>query len=371
MPDSIKTTPKILVAPLDWGLGHATRCIPIIYTLLASGAQVVLAGNDTQKALLLQEFPACEYLNLKGYNVRYAHSKKAFLWQLTKQLPDINATIQYENRWLKDIVAKEKITGVISDNRYGLYNKTVPCVFITHQLMIKTPLGIVGDKPVQFLNYKKINNFNRCWIPDNAIAPNLSGDLSHPAKMPAIAYDYIGPLSRMKPDVFAKNANHILIMISGPEPQRTLFEKIIFEQLRLYTGTATVVRGLPADTKRAIDLPNVIVHNHLSKDLLNIEMCKAGYIICRSGYSSVMDINAVRAKSILVPTPGQTEQEYLGNYLMKSNFAVSCSQNNFNLLQMLEKAKTFSYTGFINARPLLLENAIAGFLADCERVQLR
>lgn len=365
MPGLQSSMPNILVAPLDWGLGHATRCIPIIYALIESGAKVVLAGNDIQKALLLGEFPQYKFINLKGYNVKYARRKSKLLWQLAKQLPGIKAAVQYENDWLKDIITKEKIDGVISDNRYGLYHESVPCVFITHQLMIKNPLGIVGNKVVQFFNYKRIKKFDRCWIPDYAGIPGLSGDLAHPVKMPDIAYEYIGSLSRMRPDVFEKKTNHILIMISGPEPQRSIFEQIIFRQLPFYKGTATVVRGLPADKEISTGLPNVIVHNHLSKDLLNVEMCKAEYIICRSGYSSVMDINTVCAKSILVPTPGQTEQEYLGKYLMQNSFAMSCCQSHFNLQQVLEKAKSFSYSGFINEQPQLLKNAVAGFLADC------
>lgn len=356
---------KILVAPLDWGLGHTTRCMPIIYELISNKVEVLLAGNTTQQAILSQEFPDCKFLPLEGYNVTYSQFQNGFAWQIARQIPKIAKAIKNENNWLKRIIAQEQINGVISDNRFGLFSKNISSVFITHQLHIKTTMGKSADALLQAFNYKKIKNFNLCWVPDFKEVKNLGGELSHPEKMPPIQCEYIGPLTRMKAQRPTPIKDHLLIVLSGPEPQRSIFEKLITEQLQTYKGTAVFVRGLPNAKEHISNLPGVSVFNHLNKDRLQEEMLKAAFIICRSGYSSVMDINALCAKSILVPTPGQTEQEYLAAQLMKKGLAVSCHQKDFDLLKMLEKASSFNYSGFIKTNNSLLQNAVKNFVANC------
>ena len=362
----IQNTPlRILVAPLDWGLGHTTRCIPIIYELLNNGVQVLLAGNEVQKNILLNEFPTCTFLSLKGYNVSYGRSTSGFVWKMTRQLPAIQSAIRYENNWLDDVVSEYQIDGVISDNRFGLYHSNVPSVFITHQLQIKTGLGQYSDKLARLINYRFINKFSQCWVPDFSGSKNLAGTLSHPDKMPRIVCRYIGSLSRMSYQKQEQKNGKILIVLSGPEPQRSIFEQQIFDQLANFKGAVTIVRGLPLSTD-AVSLQNAIVHNHLSKEKLQAEMLAADGIICRSGYSSVMDINALKIKAVLVPTPGQTEQEYLGKYLQENGFAVSFSQQNFQLNTAVEAFKAFSYNGFLSPSPELLVNAVADFIALCQ-----
>ena len=148
---------RILIAPLDWGLGHTTRCIPIINELIKKNAEVVLAGNDVQQKVLAQEFPHCRFLLLEGYNVQYNSKKTGFIFKMLRQIPAIISRIQKEHQWLKQVIRSYKIDGVISDNRYGLFSSLVPCVFITHQLRIKTSIGVYADKWLQWLNYNKIN----------------------------------------------------------------------------------------------------------------------------------------------------------------------------------------------------------------------
>ncbi len=335
---------RVLVAPLDWGLGHTTRCIPIISELLKNDVEVIIAGNENQQVLLKQEFPHCTYIYLEGYNVKYAASARKLFFKMLMQIPRILSAMSKENKWLKKTIKDYQIDAVISDNRYGLYHKKTPSVFITHQLLIKNPLGSFVEKFLQKINYRQINRFHQCWIPDFEDHPNLAGDLSHPQKIPKIPTYYIGPLTRMKKLETSIDNNHLLIILSGPEPQRTVFENLIFEQINSFPETATIVRGLPSEMeglpKTAV---NINIYNHLDSYHLNKEMCKAAFVFCRSGYSSVMDIHAVGAKSVLVPTPGQTEQEYLAHYLMKNHFAVSGSQHQFDLFQMIEKAKEFEY----------------------------
>ena len=335
---------KLLVAPLDWGLGHATRCVPVIRDLLNNDCEVWLAGEKAQEKLLREEFPSLPFLPLKGYRIKYG--KSGLTGKILLQVPSILRSIKEENKWLKKQVSNHGFDAVISDNRYGLYNEKVFSVLITHQLNIKTPLGKWSEKILQQWNYKLINKFNECWIPDDEGENNLAGELSHPVKLPSIPVKYIGPLSRFtsfSPSGDGGIKGHLLIILSGPEPQRTILENKVIDQIVNYPATATIVRGLPGE-KNIIPSTNTIhFYNHLSTDELNTEAVKAEFIISRSGYSTIMDIACVQKKSILIPTPGQTEQEYLADHLRKKQFAFCIDQEGFSLLKTIEEARNFEY----------------------------
>ncbi len=332
---------KLLVAPLDWGLGHATRCVPVISDLLNNNCEVWLAGEGAQEKLLREEFPSLSFLSLKGYRIKYA--KNGLTGKILLQIPSILRTIKEENKWLKEQVSKFGFEAVISDNRYGLYHEKAFSVFITHQLYIKSSLGKWSEKVLQQWNYKFINRFHECWIPDEKGENNLAGALSHPAKLPSIPTKYICPLSRFERKNIDEIKNHLLIILSGPEPQRTILENKVVDQIVNYLATATIVRGLPGERNIIPSTNTIHFYNHLSSEELNNEAMKAEFIISRSGYSTVMDIAALRKKSILIPTPGQTEQEYLGSYLMKKQFSFCVDQNNFSLLKNVEEARNFEY----------------------------
>ncbi|TBR18907.1 MAG: glycosyl transferase family 28 [Chitinophagaceae bacterium] len=332
---------KVLVAPLDWGLGHATRCIPIIKEIIGAGATVWLAGERQQKILLQKEFPQLPFLELQGYRIRY--STRGFVWKMMLQIPKILFAMRSENSWLKNKIIKYGFDLIISDNRYGLSNKNAKCIFITHQLSIKTGLGKWSELVLQHINYKLINRFNECWIPDEEGESNLAGELSHPKFFPTTLLKYIGTQSRLEKLIGQETENHLLIILSGPEPQRTIFEKIIMKELSVYKGTATVVRGLPFAEREIISTETVQFYNHLSAKLFNEEIVKASFIISRSGYSTIMDIQKLNKKSILIPTPEQSEQEYLASYLFKKQLAYCVLQNEFSLKTSLEEAKKFDY----------------------------
>lgn len=355
---------RILVAPLDWGLGHTTRCIPIIWEFLQQGMEVVLAGNDVQKAVLTKEFPDCAFIHLDGYNISYSRKGSGFKWKILRQAPGILKSVQREHLWLNEIIEREKINAVISDNRYGLYNKRIPCVFVTHQLLIKNSMGNLAERALQKFNYSYINHFNALWIPDFKEPPGLAGTLSHPKKMPGIPFTYIGALSRIKQIGVLKENGHILIMLSGPEPQRSIFENMIFEELKKFNGTATVVRGKPSANTIINESPKIKIFDHLNKDQLNYEMCRAEFIICRSGYSSVMDMACISAKPILIPTPGQTEQEYLAAHLSHLNFCITDKQQNFDLQKLLAIAGTYPYHNTFIQKKNDLREAVQNFISE-------
>jgi uncharacterized protein (TIGR00661 family) len=334
--------PNILIAPLDWGLGHATRCIPIIHTLIRKNCKVLIACEGKIKSLLYKEFPQLSFVDLKGYRIAYSKNRWTLPFGISRQIPKILSTIQYENERLKEIVKEHNIHGVISDNRYGFYHSRIPSLFITHQLKIKTPFGSIADDFLQRLNYKYINHFSECWIPDNEGEKNLAGELSHPTKKPSIPLKYIGPLSRFRESI-RQEEKHLLILLSGPEPQRTILENLLTEQLKEYKAPVVFVRGLPGE-QTELRLPSTVsIYNHLPAEELAQKMSEASVVISRCGYSTVMDLAALKKKSILIPTPGQTEQEYLGKHLMKNNFALCVEQKKFRLKNALELSQQFDY----------------------------
>ncbi len=333
---------RVLIAPLDWGLGHATRCIPIIHALLAQGYEVVIAADGAPAVLLAKEFPSITILPLRGYKIQYAKTGAGLFWQLLKQLPRIVQTISTENAWLQKIIVTEKIDLVISDNRFGLHTKLVPCVFITHQLTIKAPIVWV-EKILQKINYYFINQYSACWVPDIAGDINLAGVLSHPTVLPKIPIKYIGLLSRVENKKIAIEFQYCFLL-SGPEPQRTLLEKKLVTSIGSLPGKALLVRGLPDSNKELMAPLNTTVYNHLPTDQLTEMLCASEIVICRSGYSTIMELVRLQKKAVLIPTPGQTEQVYLVKKLATTNWFYSVEQNALNLSTQLNEAMLQLYS---------------------------
>ncbi|HEY9363821.1 MAG TPA: glycosyltransferase [Chitinophagaceae bacterium] len=359
-PAAKKQFPRILIAPLDWGLGHTTRCIPIIDAFLNNSCSVYFAGNKAQAALVKSEFPNLPLILLEGYNVQISRKKPLVLLKIMARLPWLKKTIQTENRWLRKKVAEYKFDAVISDNRYGLHHPGIHTVFITHQLSIKTLFGKWADRIIQRWNYSYINKFRECWIPDERDL-SLAGELSHPVHFPKIPVYYTGWLSRLKKMEIKSGREFILIALSGPEPQRSLLEKKLVSELNDYEGNVIFLRGLPGNESVLPSFNQVSFYNHLPANELNNLLLQSSFIICRSGYSSVMDIISLQKKSILIPTPGQTEQEYLGRYLHAKKLAYSVSQKNFSLKETLVAAEKFPYQ-FYQKKEDRLEKLVNDFV---------
>ena len=336
---------RILVAPLDWGLGHATRCIPLIRYLLQAGHTVLLAASGAQKTLLQQEFPALPCLDLVGYNIQYA--KKGLVLALLAQGSRLLKLIAQEHRWLQQTILTHKIDVVISDNRYGLYSPSVPCILITHQLALPLPRGFgFAQGVVRPILYHFINRFAACWVPDTAEAHNsLSGKLGHPKVLPSITVHYMGWLSRFAP---ASDQQEIcykaLIVLSGPEPQRTQLENLLLPQLKNTAHPIVLVRGLPGHTTSLEGLPaHITQHNHVGANELEQLFLQSKYIISRSGYSTLMDAFTLGKLCIFIPTPGQTEQEYLAKRMGEKKLALTRQQQGFMLEEVLKAAEKFDF----------------------------
>jgi hypothetical protein len=333
----------ILIAPLDWGLGHTTRCIPIIKALKNAGFNVIIACNAKQKSLLGAECYDVRFVDLEGYNIKYTKRSSFFALKIIFQIPKIIASIKREKKWVEKIIEEQRIDLIISDNRYGLYSTKVPCVFITHQLTIKAPFKWL-ENLLRTINYGYINRFNQCWIPDNAEDDNIAGVLSHPKKMPSITTQYIGLLNRFNELENSIQKFDVCVLLSGPEPQRTILENIFLKQLDKATNLKIFfVRGLPQTTEKLQTSTAIEIVNHLKQHDLLEAICSSEIIIARSGYTTVMELMALQKKSILIATPGQTEQEYLAKYLCQQQKCLSYNQTEINVIEAIIAAKNFDY----------------------------
>jgi UDP-N-acetylglucosamine transferase subunit ALG13 len=331
------TGPRVLVAPLDWGLGHATRCIPLIRTLIYKKCSVFLAGEGKVKALLTKEFPDLPFLPLSGYNIQYARNRRLLPFVLALQMPRLLSAINKEHQWLREKTKELELDAVISDNRYGLYHPGIFSVILTHQLRIAAPYAW-AEKILREKNYRFLNRFQEVWVPDVEKAPGLSGTLGHPKQLPSVPLRYTGCLSRFHLPVESQVPAGLLVLLSGPEPQRTILEDLIIKQLTGYNGSVTIVRGLPGNSDRPTVPKNFRVFNHLAQEELQEAILQAEVVVSRSGYSTVMDLATLRKKSILIPTPGQTEQEYLGAMLHELQMAVMVRQDKLRLMEQLAQA---------------------------------
>ncbi|WP_348637333.1 glycosyltransferase [Aquimarina sp. 2201CG14-23] len=322
---------KVLIAPLNWGLGHATRCIPIINALKDQDYEPVIASDGAALALLKKEFPDLKTEELPSYNIEYAKKGRDFRLKMFLKSPKIAHTISAEKKVTKRIIESDDFYGIISDNRMGVRHKSIPSVFITHQLMVLSgKTTSISTK----IHKKYIKKFDVCWVPDMAGDPNLSGELGHP-KRSNIPVTYLGPLSRFNYQNLPKQYD-IMVLLSGPEPQRTMLEKKLFQEFERSDKKIVFVRGVIENTQKTYRKNNIIVHNYLTGKALEDTINSSNIIISRSGYTTVMDLAKLKKKAFFIPTPGQFEQEYLAKRLTNKKLVPSCNQNEFTLKKLYD-----------------------------------
>lgn len=331
----------VLYGVLNWGLGHATRSVSIIKALQQNGFRVVIASDGQALKYLQSVFPEVETHELPGYNIKYGKGSVQ-LFKLAMQLPRVALVSRKEKGILKKLIKRYKPCGVISDNRLGWYSKSIPSVYITHQLHIMMPFN---TNWASRLHHVFINRFAECWVPDFVGQHNLSGELTHKLT-PKVPVRFIGPQSRfIEGEEIQKieKKYDLAVILSGPEPQRTLLEKKLWLELKSRDGRFLFIRGtekgdslLPAGTIEMIEIAKA---EQIKTAILASEM-----VISRSGYSSIMDYYFLGNQALLIPTPGQPEQEYLARYqLHKGRFGYT-AQDYINLDEDLAKAR--EYKGF-------------------------
>ncbi|MCH7785691.1 MAG: glycosyltransferase [Bacteroidetes bacterium] len=325
----------ILVAALHWGLGHATRCIPIIRELLKCNYNVIIASDGAALLLLQKEFPKLNSIELPSYNITYPLHGKNFKWKLFSKIPNIKKVIASEKRIIDKLVSEEKIQGLISDNRFGVRNNKVPSVYLTHQLNVLT-----GS--TTFFSSKKhqsiIRKFDECWVPDLKGPLNFSGKLGH-LKHSELNIKYIGPLSRMK-KINLTIKYDVFILLSGPEPQRSLFENILINSLRGEKLSVILVQGLVETEQKKHQIDNLTIYNYMESEEIEKTINTSEIVISRSGYTTIMDLAALEKKVFFIPTPGQYEQEYLAKRLKKLDLVPYCDQEDFNI-EKLDKINRY------------------------------
>lgn len=337
--------PNILICPLDWGIGHATRCVPIIDELLKQGASVIIGADKRPLAFLKNEYPQLKTIIFPGYKFSYSKNGNMVI-KMGLQVPKILAGIRKEHKLLDKIITEHKIDAVISDNRFGLWSKRVPSVFMTHQLKVKLPgKNQFGENMLFKLNKWFIRKYKECWIPDFEWEDNLSGELSH-FKNEISSLFFIGPLSRFsKMKDVNENVNFqndILVVLSGPEPQRTILENKLLEELPKMNLKCVVVGGKTELQEQRQISENIKFYSHLnSKDLFQL-INNSEIVISRPGYSSIMDLAALGKKAIFIPTPGQTEQEYLAQRFHQMKVHYRMAQDKIDLLEALKEIKGFT-----------------------------
>ncbi len=315
----------ILVAPLHWGLGHATRCIPIIKALLAHNFNVLLASDGGALLLLQKEFPELESIELPSYNITYPKKGSHFKWKILLKLPHIKQTMDAEKDVVKKLVTTGKIHGIISDNRFGVRNKAVPSVFITHQLNVLTGSTTVATSK---MHQKIIKKFDVCWVPDvEAKTLNLSGKLGH-IKGEPFPIKYLGVLSRMKKKDLPKTID-ILVLLSGPEPQRSILEEKLKESLKNNKKEVLIIQGIVEKEQKWQQFKNIKIVNFMQSAELETTINKSEIVVSRSGYTTLMDLTVLEKKAFFIPTPGQYEQEYIAKRLKKLSIVPSCKQEKF------------------------------------------
>ncbi|MFN0035545.1 MAG: glycosyltransferase [Saprospiraceae bacterium] len=356
--------PTILVAPLNWGLGHAARCVPLVKALDRMGAKVVLASDGSALQLLKAEFPHLPVFALPSYRIRYqTHS---MVWNIARQMPRITYAIRAEQWATERLVREHSIAGIISDNRYGCFSRRAHSVMLTHQTHLRVPNAALQWAANQVLR-RALRKFDAIWIPDEANEPNLSGELSHP---PLKGFDthYLGLLSRFGQESTVKSQKStvksqrsrvngqeskaksqqstVAVVLSGPEPQRTFLEQILMEQSLALPHKFVFVRGKTHAKEHHYAAENLEVVSYLTSKELNDLMAASQVVVCRAGYSSLMDLAAMGGKkAILIPTPGQTEQEYLAERFARQGIFLSQKQEETDLETALREVE--KTTGFL------------------------
>jgi len=326
---------NVLIAPLNWGLGHASRCIPIIRQQIALGNKVIIASDGISLKLLQKEFPNVENVELPSYNISYPKGKQ-LIWHLLKMSNKVMTAINEENKFLSLLVDKYNLDLIISDNRFGMYHKGVYSVYITHQTSIQA--GRISNIADKFHQYY-MSRFNEIWIPDYEGENSLAGKLS--VYNGGQISKHIGILSRFKFNENVKIKDKVLVVLSGPEPQRSYLEELVLSEIESIDKEVTLILGKVESIQKVSKKGNATIYNFMTSDDLEKEMSESLLVIARSGYSTIMDLKALRKKAFLIPTPGQGEQLYLAKHLKSKNICNYVCQDNFSLNKSISLSEGF------------------------------
>ncbi len=365
---------KVLVAPLDWGLGHATRCVPVVREFLRAGAEVELAVVKANANFFREVFPELRQRLAPSYNIVYPkHGYNMALW-LLKNSMHLNAVMRYEHHFAEEMVERHGYDVLFSDNRFAFYSKNALSIYMTHQRRIAFPRAFAAFERIGVMWHANImRKFDEVWVPDLEIYPGYAGSLSHSGATPGDKpMRFVGTLSRFSEmgndgnalgnapapvdlerevdlmsvsEFMAHSANaewdaapekrtsgnhsfemranyKVVAVVSGVEPARTLFEQQLRDALAQIPGRHMMILGKPSAEQKTWTEGNIEFHTHLATNDFADAVKRADFVVSRGGYSTVMDMAELGAKCIFVPTPGQFEQIVLAHDLSKAGYAV-------------------------------------------------
>ena len=335
----------ILITPLNWGLGHATRCIPVINKLLQYGYCPIIASDGDALELLAKEFPDLKTLELPSYQIEYSKKGKNFKWKLLFSIPKIIRAVIKERKTVNQWIDEYQITGIISDNRLGCYSAKVTSIYMTHQVTILSGRTTWLSSCIHQYFIKK---YSECWVPDDQKEYGLAGELSHPLNT-KLKLKYLSPLSRFKKELLPKKYD-LTIVLSGPEPQRGILDTILQKEVKNYNGKVLYIKGILEKEQKTTQMGNITFFNFMESSQLEKALNATEIILCRSGYTSIMDLDKLEKKAFFIPTPGQYEQEYLALKLEQEGIAPYANQEDFNIKDL---DRISLYKGFKNKNEMI------------------
>jgi predicted glycosyltransferase len=356
---------NILICPLEWGLGHAARMVPLARVLREMNHNIIIGSGEEHISFFRNEMPGTTCIDFRGFKPVYSGIFPQYLTLLLKT-PIILYHIVREHIHLKKIIRQYSIDIVISDNRFGLWNRNITSVYVTHMPLIPFP------KPFRFLEFigiilhrSFIKKYTFCYIPDLPGEVNVSGRLSHGMKLP-LNVRYIGILSRFENNLSAspesRKSEHNTVVLSGPEPQRNILKQKLVLLLKDKKPDTFILGGKPA-LKREINISgNITYYNHLPVSEMAEMMRSSIAVITRSGYTTIMELISLSCSALLIPTPGQTEQEYLAEYLAEKGWFLTVPQRKLNGELTFPKGKIGCSGEIIGESRILLKKALEELL---------
>lgn len=350
---------RVLIAVLDWGLGHATRMVPVIKEVKKRADEVFLTSSGGAKVFLENRFPEIEVFEMPDRPVSY-NNRGAGFFLLKRSFGQLKLN-QIQHEFIAHKIELLNITHIISDNVYGAYSQKIPSALITHQLQLKSPVlkKVVNKKLARWLE-----NFSEIWIPD------LPGDASISGEMALNKYyqgetKFLGHISRFDAGTSSQKDINYLAVLSGPEPQRTILEEMLLQKFSTLSGNRVIVGGKPGAVHKC---GGIEYFDFLGEEELQDKMKRSKLIICRSGYSTILDLVKISALACLIPTPQQPEQRYLAQRMRRKRWFYTVEQHDvfqMDFESLLPSSQDFK--GLLNFSGLLpgeeiVEKVVAGFL---------
>jgi hypothetical protein len=353
---------NILICPLEWGFGHAGRMIALASRLREMNYNILFGAGEKHLTFIRNEMPGLTYINFPGFRPGYSRFLPQYIILLL-EIPLLLFHIIREHIRLGRIIPEHSVDIVISDNRFGLWNKSIKTIYVTHQPLIPLP------KPFSFLEFigvllhrLVIIKYSLCFIPDLPGDLNLSGRLSHCVKLPQNVR-FVGILSRFSGtspsrDESHDGTGHYTVILSGPEPQRGILEKKLTHILKDKKHPSIFLLGNPDKPDSMIRSGNIICYNHLPGPAMKEVIAGSEAIVTRSGYTTIMELVSLNCSALLIPTPGQTEQEYLARYLSEKGWFTTVSQKKIDMDTPFPSAN-LKWNHEIDAQSrMLLDNAL-------------